>query len=334
MTCGEATCACAGEGLSGAPAGRPGGRTGPLRNGNPRGNPNLAPRCGAKARSGNPCRAPAMANGRCRMHGGNCTGPRTPEGKARMIAAHTTHGNATAAKRATQRYVRALAARARLLGALLRLRAYLPAEMAARLTPVPGELKALPHPSQVAVLKSADRMPCTVRDGVSGMGRAAAGGRKAGAAGRAPRVRDLERQAALAEAAGQAPWRQAIAFARAAKRAARAEKRVRRAGTAGGTTQIARSDVMQREAERLVRAAAPSPMSRRDPTSPAGQTRCGQRTTCSNDVHSPPTREPAAGHLARWGTCPGGETEGVARAAPSPGHRRDATPGSGSQDRK
>ena len=30
----------------------------------------LGPRCGAKTRSGTPCRSPAMANGRCRMHGG------------------------------------------------------------------------------------------------------------------------------------------------------------------------------------------------------------------------------------------------------------------------
>ena len=31
----------------------------------------LAPRCGAHARTtGLPCRAPAMKNGRCRMHGG------------------------------------------------------------------------------------------------------------------------------------------------------------------------------------------------------------------------------------------------------------------------
>ncbi len=30
-----------------------------------------APRCGANARTtGEPCKAPAMANGRCRMHGG------------------------------------------------------------------------------------------------------------------------------------------------------------------------------------------------------------------------------------------------------------------------
>ena len=34
----------------------------------------------------------AMANGRCRSHGGKSTGPRTPEGRARVARAHTTHG--------------------------------------------------------------------------------------------------------------------------------------------------------------------------------------------------------------------------------------------------
>ena len=33
-----------------------------------------APRCGARTRRGAPCRAPAMANGRCRMHGGKLRG--------------------------------------------------------------------------------------------------------------------------------------------------------------------------------------------------------------------------------------------------------------------
>ena len=51
-----------------------------LKNGNPPGDPRNAPRCGAKTRSGKPCQAPGMANGRCRMHGGASTGPRTPEG--------------------------------------------------------------------------------------------------------------------------------------------------------------------------------------------------------------------------------------------------------------
>lgn len=53
-----------------------------LKNGNPPGDPRNAPRCGAKTRSGKPCQAPGMANGRCRMHGGASTGPRTAEGLA------------------------------------------------------------------------------------------------------------------------------------------------------------------------------------------------------------------------------------------------------------
>ena len=32
------------------------------------------PRCGAQTRRGTPCKAPAMANGRCRMHGGKLRG--------------------------------------------------------------------------------------------------------------------------------------------------------------------------------------------------------------------------------------------------------------------
>jgi CheY-like chemotaxis protein len=53
-------------------------RRGWLRNGNPPGDLSKAKRCGAGTRSGQACRGPAMANGRCRMHGGSSTGPRTP----------------------------------------------------------------------------------------------------------------------------------------------------------------------------------------------------------------------------------------------------------------
>ena len=50
-------------------------------------------RCFAKTRQGTPCRNPVLTDrNRCRMHGGLSTGPRTPEGKARTIAAHTKHG--------------------------------------------------------------------------------------------------------------------------------------------------------------------------------------------------------------------------------------------------
>ena len=34
----------------------------------------MSPRCGARTRRGTPCRAPAMPNGRCRMHGGSSPG--------------------------------------------------------------------------------------------------------------------------------------------------------------------------------------------------------------------------------------------------------------------
>jgi hypothetical protein len=54
---------------------------------------NAAPRCGAKTRRrGTPCQSPAMANGRCRIHGGKSTGPRTAEGIERIRRAHWKHG--------------------------------------------------------------------------------------------------------------------------------------------------------------------------------------------------------------------------------------------------
>jgi hypothetical protein len=67
-------------------------RRGWLKNGNPPGDFSKAPRCGAKNRRGTPCQAPAMKNGRCRLHGGKSTGPRTPEGLERMRKAKTKHG--------------------------------------------------------------------------------------------------------------------------------------------------------------------------------------------------------------------------------------------------
>ena len=72
-------------------------RAGPVR---------LEARCGARTRAGLPCRAPAMRSrlgrprivgglllhtvryGRCRMHGGASTGPKTPEGRAAIAASN------------------------------------------------------------------------------------------------------------------------------------------------------------------------------------------------------------------------------------------------------
>lgn len=70
-----------------------------LKNGNPPGDPSKAPRCGARTRAGNPCMCPAMPNGRCRLHGGKSTGPRTTEGLKRSQEARLTHGMRTRAAR-------------------------------------------------------------------------------------------------------------------------------------------------------------------------------------------------------------------------------------------
>ena len=46
------------------------------------------PFCGAKCRDGHSCRRRALQDKtRCRIHGGLSTGPKTPEGKARIVAA-------------------------------------------------------------------------------------------------------------------------------------------------------------------------------------------------------------------------------------------------------
>ena len=54
------------------------------------------PLCAARCRDGHACRARAVwdddrdrpRNGRCRVHGGLSTGPKTAEGKARIAAAN------------------------------------------------------------------------------------------------------------------------------------------------------------------------------------------------------------------------------------------------------
>ena len=54
--------------------------------------PNNTKLCLAKNRSGKPCQKhPIVGRTRCRLHGGLSTGPKTPEGKARIVAAHYKH---------------------------------------------------------------------------------------------------------------------------------------------------------------------------------------------------------------------------------------------------
>ena len=83
-------------------------RCGWLKNGNPPGDFSKAPRCGAKTRKGTPCKAPAMPNGRCRMHGGKSTGPRTPEGLARSRKANWKHGFYSAEMVEERRFIRSM----------------------------------------------------------------------------------------------------------------------------------------------------------------------------------------------------------------------------------
>ena len=50
-------------------------------------------RCGARTRRGTACqKSPLAGKTRCRLHGGLSTGPKTTEGKARIVAAHWKHG--------------------------------------------------------------------------------------------------------------------------------------------------------------------------------------------------------------------------------------------------
>ena len=50
-------------------------------------------RCEAKTRNGTPCQRPAkLPVGRCRLHGGASTGPRTAEGLKRLADSKTKHG--------------------------------------------------------------------------------------------------------------------------------------------------------------------------------------------------------------------------------------------------
>jgi hypothetical protein len=51
-------------------------------------------RCLAKTRRGTECQKPAVkGKGRCQLHGGRSTGPKTPEGRARIAAVKFKHGN-------------------------------------------------------------------------------------------------------------------------------------------------------------------------------------------------------------------------------------------------
>ena len=57
------------------------------------------PRCGAQTRKGTPCQRQALKNGRCPNHGGLSTGPKSPNGRARIAAAQRARWQAYRAAR-------------------------------------------------------------------------------------------------------------------------------------------------------------------------------------------------------------------------------------------
>jgi hypothetical protein len=75
--------------------------------------PQSSPRpCGARTRAGTPCPTLAMANGRCRMHGGLSTGSKGHQNALK-------HGRFTAAAKARRRRIQTLLRRMRALTAAL-----------------------------------------------------------------------------------------------------------------------------------------------------------------------------------------------------------------------
>ena len=62
--------------------------------------------CGAKTRKGHQCKKNVLVGKqRCRLHGGLSTGPRTEEGKARIVAAHYKHGRRSKAYLETRKRI-------------------------------------------------------------------------------------------------------------------------------------------------------------------------------------------------------------------------------------
>ena len=62
-------------------------------------------RCEARTRRGTPCQRPGnKLNGRCKLHGGRSTGPRTEEGVARLAASKITHGRTAKVERAKAKH--------------------------------------------------------------------------------------------------------------------------------------------------------------------------------------------------------------------------------------
>jgi hypothetical protein len=117
-----------------------------------------SPRCGARTRCGEGCRAPAMPNGRCRMHGGRSPG--APKGNQNAFK----HGRYGAEAIARRRYIGRLLRNMRVLTAALdgcvgggsaksAEQPYAKDEAASRRRPAPSSAEQ-PHAKEVAEVAS------------------------------------------------------------------------------------------------------------------------------------------------------------------------------------
>ena len=79
-----------------------------LKNGFHAAQPSPSKPCGAKTRRATLCLAPSMKNGRCRMHGGLSTGPKTKEGLELSKKARWKHGKFSFEKKEERRQFQAL----------------------------------------------------------------------------------------------------------------------------------------------------------------------------------------------------------------------------------
>jgi hypothetical protein len=202
-----------------------------------------------------------MPNGRCRMHGGKSTGPRTPEGFANLARAHTTHGlyaqsGPDAELRAEIRHARIVNQRVRLNGTAFDHLPWLPPALAARLrADTATELHApvypthpQPTPASIPKLETPTNTPCNLRpSGQNPVPRRDARGRFAARPKPALRGRRAEREAARQECERLAPWRAGIEHARQIKRLLMHEALSARAATRAqnARTAILRTNTLQ-----------------------------------------------------------------------------------------
>ncbi len=106
--------------------------------------PHTLKKCEAKTRPlGIPCSNWGMPNGRCRMHGGKSTGPRTAEGRERIRQANWKHGGRSAQAREEHQQVRRLLCSAKKLSTEIQERSLEGSLTPNQVNPMLEELRAI-----------------------------------------------------------------------------------------------------------------------------------------------------------------------------------------------